>query len=402
MMHPSYMPQRVRSTKSRPRNPGSQGALRQQNQQRIVESLLTGGPSTQAELARNTGLSTATVSNIVKDMAENGLVDTSPVTSSGRRALSVRLLDSGSVAVGVDFGRRHVRVVITSLGYEVRAEEALTMPLGYAAEEGLIVGAELLDRLLDENGIERSSVLGVGIGIPGPIDRRTNTVVVGAILPEWVGVDITDLERRFEFPVIIDNDANFGALGEVTWGENRGVRNLIFVKIGSGIGSGLILNGAPYGGHLGITGEIGHSPVSDHGLICRCGNRGCLETVASTSIMIELLGRGSSEPITTADIVRRGLERDPATLRVLDDAGTAVGRAIANMANMINPEVVLIGGPLAALGDIILDPVKRGLVRNALPIIGETTAIRMSSLGDRAEALGAAALVLQQPGVHPR
>jgi len=241
----------------------------------------------------------------------------------------------------------------------------------------------------------------VGIGIPGPIDRRTNTVVVGAILPEWVGVGLTDLERHFDFPLIIDNDANFGALAEVTWGENRGVRNLVFVKIGSGIGSGLILNGAPYGGHLGITGEIGHTPVSDHGLVCRCGNRGCLETVASISIMIELLGRGSPVPVTTADIVRRGLARDPATLRVLDDAGTAVGRAIANMANMINPEVVLIGGPLAALGDIILEPVKRGLVRNALPIVGETTAIRMSSLGDRAEALGAAALVLQQPGVHP-
>lgn len=401
MMHPTYMPARTRSTKSRPRNPGSQGALRQQNQQRIVESLLTGGPSTQAELARITGLSTATVSNIVKDMESNGLVDTSPVTSSGRRALSVRLLDSGSVAVGVDFGRRHVRIVITSLGYEVRAEEALALPLGYAAEDGLIVGAELLDRLLAENGIERSQVLGVGIGIPGPIDRRTNTVVIGAILPEWVGVGLTDLERRFEFPVIIDNDANFGALAEVTWGENRGVRNLVFVKIGSGIGSGLILNGAPYGGHLGITGEIGHTPVSDHGLVCRCGNRGCLETVASISIMIELLGRGSPVPVTTADIVRRGLDRDPATLRVLDDAGMAVGRAIANMANMINPEVVLIGGPLAALGDIILEPVKRGLVRNALPIVGETTAIRMSSLGDRAEALGAAALVLQQPGVHP-
>jgi predicted NBD/HSP70 family sugar kinase len=193
----------------------------------------------------------------------------------------------------------------------------------------------------------------------------------------------------------VDNDANLGALAEVTWGANRGERNLIFVKIGTGIGAGLILNGQPYYGFLGITGELGHTPVAEHGVICRCGNRGCLETIASTSVMLESLGRGTGTTVTTADILRRGLEKDPAVLRVVSDAGNAIGQAIGNVANVINPELVLIGGPLVGLGDALLDPIRHGIRQNAIPIIAATTTVRVSSLGDRAESLGAAAIVIQ-------
>jgi predicted NBD/HSP70 family sugar kinase len=377
------------------RNPGSQGALRHLNQDRLFEFLLANGPSTQAELARGTGLSTATVSNIVRDMAAKGVVETSPVNSSGRRALLVQLSDTGDIAVGVDFGRRHVRIVLATLGYEVLAEESVVLPLGYDVATSLQTASDLLDRLLESNGFERQSVLAVGVGVPGPIDRRTGTVLQGAILPEWVGVNLRDLESAFHFPVVVDNDANLGALAEVTWGANRGTRNLMFVKIGSGIGAGLILNGQPYYGYLGITGELGHTPVVEHGIICRCGNRGCLETVASTTVMLESLNRGTDEPVTAADIVSGGLARDPSTLRIVGDAGAAIGKAIANIANIINPEIVLIGGPLAGLGDTLLDPIQHGILQNAIPAIGDTTTLRMSSLGDRAESLGAAALVIQ-------
>ncbi|MGO4301915.1 ROK family transcriptional regulator [Leifsonia sp. RAF41] len=377
------------------RNPGSQGALRHLNQERLVEFLLANGPSTQAELARGTGLSTATVSNIVRDMATKGVVATSPVTSSGRRALLVQLTDTGDIAVGVDFGRRHVRIVLTTLGYDVLAEEQVALEPGYDVLGAVGEASTLLDRMLVEGGHDRESVLAVGVGIPGPIDRRTGTVLQGAILPEWVGITRRELEDVFGFPVVVDNDANLGALAEVTWGANRGERNLIFVKIGTGIGAGLILNGQPYYGFLGITGELGHTPVAEHGVICRCGNRGCLETVASTSVMLESLGRGAGRAASTADILRRGLAQDPAVLRVVSDAGTAIGQAIGNIANVINPELVLIGGPLVGLGDALLDPIRRGIQHNALPIIAGTTTVRVSSLGDRAESLGAAAIVIK-------
>ncbi|MBP3037295.1 ROK family transcriptional regulator [Arthrobacter sp. zg-ZUI100] len=384
-----------------PGKPGSQSALRQRNQQRILSALATGGPQTQAELSRQTGLSSATVSNIVREMNGNRLVITEPTTSSGRRALSVRLNDTGAVAVGIDIGRRHVRVVLASLGYRILEEEAVPLPLGHCAEEGMDAAADLLAKLLGQAGVDRAAVLGAGVGIPGPIDRRTGTVVHGAILPEWVGINIREaLAERLGTPVHVDNDANLGALAQVTWGPHRGTDNLVFVKVASGIGAGLIINGALFYGHLGITGEIGHATVSEHGVVCRCGNRGCLETVASTSVMIELLSRGAGEPIQTADIVDRAAARDPATLRIIDDAGLAVGRAAANVANTLNPEIIVLGGSLTGLGDTFLAPVRRGFIRHCVPLVGESTQVLMSSLGDRAEALGAAALVLGRHGAR--
>ena len=377
--------------------PGSQSALRRRNSQRIIRALMTSGRLTQAELARQTGLSTATVSNSVKAMVDDGLILTSPTTSSGRRALSVTLNGRGAVAVGVDFGRRHVNVVLVSLDHRVLAEDGVELPLGHQAEEGIEAAAQLVRRLLAETGVDAGSLLGLGAGIPGPIDHRTGRVIHGAILPEWVGIDLLGrLRQAFGIPVFIDNDANLGALAQVSWGPYQNVQNLVFLKLGSGIGAGLILNGAPFYGNIGVTGEIGHATVADHGLICRCGNRGCLETVASTSTMIDLLSRGRSEAVSTEDIVRIALDGDPAALRVIDDAGLAVGRALANVCNLVNPEVIVLGGSLTGLDAILLDPVRRGLLRHAVPAVGESTELAMSGLSNRAEALGAATLVLQQ------
>jgi len=391
------------SASSRPlrpgvRNPGSQTALRELNQQRIADTLLASGPSTQAELARQTGLSTATISNIVRIMSDAGIVETEPTTSSGRRALLVRLSNRGAVAVGIDFGRRHLRIAITTLGYDVVAEENIELAMGHRAEEGIETASSLLAKMLADNDIAHSSVLGIGVGIPGPIDRRAGRVVQGAILPEWVGIELADLEVGLRFPVVFDNDANLGALAEVTWGPHSEIDNLVFVKVGSGIGAGLILNGRPFYGGLGITGEIGHDTITDNGVVCHCGNRGCLETVASTSVMLDLLARAGVTRV--GQIVSRARAGDSATLRVLDDAGLAVGRALASVANLINPEVIVIGGPLAELGDLFLGSIERGLMRHAVPSVGESTRLVMSSLGERAEALGAAALVLQHQAVQ--
>lgn len=393
----------LRSKTSGTGNPGSQSALRKLNEQRIVEAL-TAGPATQAELSRQTGLSTATVSNIVKVLQDASVVATEPTTSSGRRALSVRLNSNSAVAVGIDFGRRHLRVVLANLAYEVLGEESMSLPLGHQADVSITAAVDVLDRLVKETGVRREDIIGVGAGIPGPIDHRSGTVVQGAILPEWVGFQIlAHLEDRLGLPVFVDNDANLGALSEVTWGPHSGIANLVFVKIGSGIGAGLILNGAPFYGHVGVTGEIGHATIAEHGLVCRCGNRGCLETVASTTIMGELLGRGEPEPLSPDEIIRRARAGSAAALRVLDDAGLAVGRALAAVANLINPEVIVIGGPLTELGELLLDPIRRGLLRHAVPVIGRTTTLAMSALGARAEVLGAAALVFQNAEIahHP-
>lgn len=383
-------------TLSRTRNPGSQSSLRHRNQQRITEQLLKGGPATQADLSRSTGLSTATVSNIVKSMAAADLVTLTPVTSSGRRAMSVRYNGGSAIAAGIDFGRTHVRVVLADTGYHVVAEEEIPLPRGHQATEGIAAAAKLLEKLMTEAGVSRADLTGAGAGIPGPIDNRNGKVVHGAILPEWVGINLEkELRKALKIPVFVDNDANLGALAQLNWGDQGGVKNLVFVKIGSGIGSGIILNGALFHGSFGVTGEIGHVTIDEHGIICHCGNRGCLETVASTATMVAQLSRGLKTPISTANILSQAAAGDPATLRVIDDAGTAVGRALANVANLISPSVIVVGGPLAELGDVLLSPIRRGLLRHAVPVIGDSITLAMSPLRSRAEALGAAALVFQ-------
>ncbi|MBV1780916.1 ROK family transcriptional regulator [Paeniglutamicibacter sp. ABSL32-1] len=377
-------------------NPGSQSALRGLNEERVMAMLRSHGTLTQAALARATGLSTATISNIVKSLVAANRVEATPTTSSGRRALGVSLIDAADVAVGIDFGRSHVRVVLARSGFRLLGENHTALPVGHRAEESISVAAGMLRKLREELGIEHGQLLGAGIGIPGPIDHRTMTVIRGAILPEWVGIDIeSQLQAALDLPVFIDNDANLGALAQITWGEHQVCPNLCFLKIGSGIGSGLILNGSLHYGSLGVTGEIGHSTIFDQGLICRCGNRGCLETVASTGIIIELLSRAHGAPVTIEGIIEQARAGDSATLRIIGDMGAAVGHALANVANLLSPEVIVIGGPLAPLGEILLEPIRRGLLRHAIPVIGENTVVRMALLGDRAEALGAAALVLR-------
>jgi DNA-binding MarR family transcriptional regulator len=178
--------------------PGSQSALRLSNQQRIIRTLLDQGPLTQAELSRQTGLSTATVSNIVRALLVRGLVTTSPVTSSGRRAIAVSVAGTGALAVGIDFGRRHTRIVVASLAYELIAEEAIETDLDQDARARLDAAATLLAHTLATAKRPRASVLGVGVGIPGSIDLRTGTAAESSILPEWDGISEGVIAERLK------------------------------------------------------------------------------------------------------------------------------------------------------------------------------------------------------------
>lgn len=382
-------------------SPGSQSSLRLRNQRRLTDQLRQGGPATQAELARATGLSTATVSNIVKSLQSSGLVELELTTSSGRRAHLVKYTGDGSLGAGIDIGRSHVRIVLANRSHEILAEAEVALPVGHQAAQGIAAAATLLSELIATQGLTRSAIRGAGVGIPGPIDKRTGKVVQGAILPEWVGINPQEqLQTALLMPVYIENDANLGALAQITWGDFSGSPNLVFVKIGTGIGAGLIINGSLFTGSLGVTGEIGHLTVDESGNLCRCGNRGCLETVASTAVMINELSRNRPDTVTTADIVELAREGDPVTLRILEDAGMAVGRALASIANIISPDVVVIGGPLAPLGELLLSPIRRGLLRHAVPIVGEDLALAASHLTSRSEALGAISLVFQNQSME--
>lgn len=378
------------------RRPGSQGALRAANQQRVIQAL-RGTPATQSEIAGRTGLAHATVSNIVRDLRERGAVSTETTVHQGRRASLVTLERAdGPTVVGVDFGRQHVRIALAADDPLVQVEQEVVLPVGHRAEESLAIAAQLLDEMLHGAGLQRSSVDAICVGVPCPIDLRTGTILGHSILPDWDGVSRERVGEAFGMEVELANDADLGAIAEREFGAHSGADDLIFVKIGTGIGSGMVIDGRLHRGSFGIAGELGHVQVEPSGTLCVCGNRGCLETLASVRVMAQALSAAFGRPVTTSDIVREAVAGDPATRRVVGDAGTAVGRTIANVCNLLAPSVVVIGGPLAEVGDVLLDPVRDGFRRFALHALVEATTITGTSLGARAEVLGALTLARQQ------
>jgi len=382
------------------RGAGSQRALRQANTRRIVETLRRDGPSTQAALARATGLSSATVSNLVRMLVDEGAAATSATTSSGRRATLVRLVDGprSRIAVGVDVGRRHLTVIACTAAREVLAEVERPLPADHRPDETVTIVREVLADVLERTGRGPGDVVGCGIGIPGPIDARTGQISHGAILPEWVGLRLADrFAEGLGLPVHVHNDADLGAVAETSWGPHQGVDDLVYVKVGTGIGAGLVVGGRPCRGATGITGEIGHTSVAEFGPVCRCGARGCLESVASAAAITSLVaaGRGAG-PVEVADVVAGSEAGDPLVLRVVQDAGLALGRVLGIVTNLVGPRVIVVGGPLAGLGEALLQPVRLGIARATTSGLPELPEVVASTLAGRAEALGACTEVIRQ------
>jgi predicted NBD/HSP70 family sugar kinase len=383
---------------------GSLTSLREGNRQRVIAGLRERGVASRAELARVTGLSRSTVSTIVADLLEGGLVveraeenATSDEPHTGRPPVMVSLDSSAGLAVGVDFGHRHLRVGVSDLSHTVLAETWSELDVDHSAEQGLDAAADFVTQALEEAGVKRGRVIGVGMGLPAPIDRAIGAVQSSSILPGWVGVDAAaEASGRFGLPVEVENDANLGALAELVWGAAKGRSEVAYIKVATGIGAGLISAGRLRHGVAGTAGEIGHTVLVEGGPVCRCGNRGCLETLASTRAIAELLSVSRREEITTRRLLELSAAGDAAAQRLIGDAGRAIGVAVANLCNLLNPEMIVVGGELSGAGDVLLDPLRQALRRNAIPSMVEGLEIVPGVLGERAELLGALALVMHE------
>jgi predicted NBD/HSP70 family sugar kinase len=373
--------------------PGSPSELRASNRQRLLGLLRARGPMTQADLARASGLSPATVSSIARELRGEGWLE--EAAKGGRRA-ALALSRSAGVAVGIDFGHSHVRVAIADLAHTVLAEAEEPVDVDHSAGQGITLAGALVRRLLDEVGADPGRVTGVGMGVPGPLRRDTGEIGDSAILPGWIGARPEALMRdELGLPVRVENDANLGALAEIVWGAGRGRADVVYVKVATGVGAGLVLNGRLYQGAGGTAGEIGHVTIDERGPVCRCGNRGCLEAFAGAEAVLEPLRRRHGDAIALRRVVALAIAGDIGCQRVINDAGRALGLAIAGTCNLLAPEQVIVGGELAQAGDLLLDPV-RDVVRRAA--IAATRAIPVTAgvLGERAEVLGAVALVLRE------
>jgi predicted NBD/HSP70 family sugar kinase len=377
-------------------------SLREDNRKRVIDALRQYGVASRAELSRITALSRSTISTIVGDLLETGLVaerDGQPAgeAHAGRPPVMISLNPSAGLALGVDFGHRHLRVAVADLSHTVLAERWCEMDVDHSADQGLARAADFVDQVLSEAGAERNRVLGAGMGLPAPIDRATGSVQASSILPGWVGVDAAaEARRRLGMAVEVENDANLGALAELVWGAAKGRSEVAYIKVSTGIGAGLISGGRLQHGVGGTAGEIGHTLVAEGGPVCRCGNRGCLETLASSRAIADLLSTSRREEVSTRRLLELCADGDAAAQRLVGDAGRAIGIAVANLCNILNPECVIVGGDLSAAGEILLGPLREEARRNAIPSAAGNLEIVPGVLGERAEMLGALALVMRE------
>jgi predicted NBD/HSP70 family sugar kinase len=377
-------------------------SMRARNRRQLLELVREHGALSQAEISRKTGLSRTTVSTLVAELRGLGvLVETDSDrpgagAQGGRPPVMLALDDSAGTAVGVDVGLSHVRVAVANLARTVLAERTRELEVDQDAERALTAAAELVGESLAEAGVDAGRVLGVGLCLPGPIDRARGVVASGSILPGWHDVRAADeLSRRIGLPVELDNDANLAALAETLWGAARGCAHVVFLKISTRIGCGLIVDGTLYRGARGIAGEIGHMVVDESGPVCHCGSRGCLETVAAGSAIAELLRLRHREQLTLAQVVAMAVEGDPGCQRALGDVSATIGIAVGNVCNLLNPERVVVGGTLSLGGELVLEPIRLAVRRATRQFTTEMTTVAPAELGDRAEVLGALALVMR-------
>jgi glucokinase-like ROK family protein len=371
----------------------------------VVDVLRQSGGVSQADLSRLTGLSRTTVSTLIGELRAVGFVaelETHELsraggTQGGRPPVLLALDPSAGSAIGIDFGHSHVRVAVTDLAHRILCEREQTLAVDGDPVGSLDAAADLVRRTLAGTGVPDASVIGVGMGVPGPVDHRTGRVGSTSILPGWLGIMAgAEMERRIGLPVAVDNDANLGALAESSWGAARGSANVVYIKVSSGIGAGLVLGGRLHRGANGTAGEIGHDIVDEAGPYCRCGNRGCLEAVAGGSAITEVLSRNRREQLSLGQVLDLAQDGDLACRRVLAEVGRQLGVSAARLCNLVNPDLVVLGGMLARAGDLVLEPMRESVRRFGVDSARDAVEIVPSALGERAGVLGALALVLRE------
>lgn len=345
---------------------------------------------TRPSLCEATGLSPSAVGHVVARLKADGLVKESdpeekgPGTGSGRPAILLTAVDQGSAVAGIDFGHSHIRVAIANSVGEILDESIVRIDVDLQATEALDRAAMMVEAGVRRVGVPRLDF--VVAGVPGPVDRATRRVCSATILSGWVGLDPEEeLSRRLGVEVHAENDALLGALGERALGAAEGCDNLVYVKASHGIGAGLILDGRVFRGSSGVSGEIGHIHLADHGEQCRCGAKGCLEAVVSVRAVKDQL-RLARPGVAEDELLSSD---DPVTNRVFSEAGRALGKIVADLCNLLNPAAVVIGGELNNRTGAFVSGVRSSVVRYAQPGTVDAVEVIAGRLGERAELVGA-------------
>jgi predicted NBD/HSP70 family sugar kinase len=366
----------------------------------VAALLRARGPMTRSALGAAMGLSRTTVSATVSKLMQDGWVDERPggaaAPGRGRPPSLLALTQQAGIAVGVDMGRSHARVVLAHLGHEILAERSLVLDEHWEPTRALRAVEQVVADVVEAAGVARAAIVGVGLGLPAPLDTSGHSTSI-TIPPDWVHEDPARvLADRLGVPVVVENDANLGALAEARWGAGQHATTLFYVKASTGIGAGVVLDGRLFRGSTGTAGEIGHFTLDEEGLVCRCGSRGCLEVRAGGPYLVAQVAHSGSRVTSLSELIAAAKSGDLACTRVLADAGETLGVALAAVINILNPDGVILGGELGGAGDLVLASLRERLARHALASALRSTSVLQGQLGERAEALGAVLLVLTE------
>ena len=379
----------------------------------LLDLIRAGGEVTKADLVSLTEYSRTKITGCIDSLLARKYIieNEAKEYSGGRRSRTFSINGGLALVAGVDIGATSIDFAVADLTQKIliRYSEPALVREGPLKILGRV--CTLLEKMIRESGLQVDNVMGIGIGIPGPVDFSLGTVVSPPIMPGWDNYPIIQTMQQW-FPhanVVVDNDVNVMALGEVNAGIGKGINDLIFVKIGTGIGSGIICQGQIYRGASGCAGDIGHISVDKNGPFCPCGNRGCLEAMTGGPAMAEravaaaIAGKSpilmrmydaNGEKLTAEDVGRAAREGDNVSNEIIRESGQMIGDVLASLVNFYNPEMIVIGGGVSNLGNLLLSSIRQTVLNRSMPLATRNLNIVFSAIGPDAGVIGAVNLVM--------
>lgn len=377
----------------------------------VVRTLSRQGRISRAEISSMTGWSKAKTAQEIRGLVQKGyVVEAGPgISQGGRKPGLLRINDQLGYLVGVDIGATSIDIVLADVGGKIVQRRAEAADVRHPPDEFLNRCSELILELALAQGCHPDQILGIGMGVPGPVDFGRGVLVAPPLMPSWENFLVRNFMQR-TFPaayVVVDNDVNIMALGEQRAGDGVGVDHFIFVKIGTGIGAGIVSNGKMHRGSQGCAGDIGHICVDKQGPVCRCGNTGCLEAMAAGPAISEKAmqaARNGASPLLRQMMETKGgvlrpedvniacREGDQAALEIIRASGQMIGEVLASLVNFFNPSHIFIGGGIANFGNHLLVAIRQAVLHRSLPLATGDLAINFSRMGAEAGVTGAVAL----------
>jgi glucokinase len=364
----------------------------------LFQLLRDGRPRTRSELAAATGFARSTIASRIDELLAAGLIAPvgEAVSTGGRPPSRVALNASARLVAGADFGATHATVAIMDLAGDVLQELSAERPIASGPVESLDWLRDAVLQLMDRLGRDPSELIAIGVGLPGPVEHSTGRPTNPPIMPGWDCYDVPGhLGRTFSGPVLVDNDVNVMALGEQSkaW---PGVQDMMLVKVATGIGSGIISGGILQRGADGSAGDIGHIAVSSAaGVLCRCGNTGCLEAVAGAPAILRSLAEQGLDATSVADLTTRVSAGDLVVVRALRDAGRSIGEVLTMCVSLINPSLIVVAGALSRFSDLLIAGIRESVYARSMPLATKNLMIVESRVGARAGVIGAGMMALE-------